>query len=134
LPYVEFLALGLGLEVVLLHVLENKYVAYGPDVGGYIPYTQEWLDAARDEAQAYVSSVEAGLKSKGIRATSVLESGPAADRIIEVAQRVGADFVAMSTHGRSGVSKWVFGSVADRVLHSGKMPLILVRARPESSR
>lgn len=134
LSYVEFLALRLGLEVTLLHVLENKYIAYGPDIGGYIPYTQEWLDASRDQARKYLSGVEARLKSKGVPVSSALESGPAAERIIEVAHRAGTDLIAMSTHGRSGVSKWVFGSVAERVLHAGKVPLILVRARPESGK
>ncbi|MBI2854524.1 MAG: universal stress protein [Chloroflexi bacterium] len=128
LPYVEELAPRLGTEVILLQVVEHKYVPYATGAGGFIPYQQEWLDAAEKAARSYVASVEQKLKAKGITAKALVEQGAAADRIIEVAEKVGAHFIAMSTHGRSGVGRWVFGSVADRVLHSGKLPLVLVRA------
>ncbi len=54
--------------------------------------------------------------------------GRPADDILDFASEVGADLVAMSTHGRSGLSRWVFGSVADRVLRGAACPVLLVRA------
>jgi len=44
-----------------------------------------------------------------------------------MAEETGADAVAMSTHGRSGISRWAFGSTADKVLHAGNTPVLLVR-------
>jgi nucleotide-binding universal stress UspA family protein len=54
--------------------------------------------------------------------------GDAAEGIIESADDLKADMVAMSTRGRSGVSRWVIGSVAEKVLREGNRPLLLVRA------
>jgi len=54
--------------------------------------------------------------------------GRPADEILTFVGEVGADLIAMSTHGRSGISRWVFGSVADRVLRGATCPVLLVRA------
>ena len=53
--------------------------------------------------------------------------GEAATEIINLAAEIHADVVAMSTHGRSGIGRWVLGSVAERVLYEGNTPLLLVR-------
>jgi nucleotide-binding universal stress UspA family protein len=129
LPYVEELAVGLRTEVTLLQVVELKYVATGAQPWDYVPYRPEWLEAMEQSARAYLAGIEQRLKAKGIVANSRIESGASADRIMDVAEHIGADFIAMSTHGRSGVARWAFGSVADRLVHSGKIPLILVRAQ-----
>lgn len=134
LAYVEELAPKMGTELTLLQVVEHKYVAYGAEIGGYIPYPQEWLTATEEAARSYLAGVEARLKAKGITVSWRVETGLAADTIVDVAERMKADFIAMSTHGRSGVGRWVFGSVADRVIHAGKMPVFLVRARPKEGK
>jgi len=134
LEYVEELAPKMGTELTLLQVVEHKYVAYSAEIGGYIPYPQEWLTATEDAARSYLAGVEARLKAKGITVSSRVEIGLAADTIVDVAEKMKADFIAMSTHGRSGMGRWVFGSVADRVIHAGKMPVFLVRARPEEGK
>jgi len=59
--------------------------------------------------------------------TSEVKFGMAAEEIIKLADKMNVDVVAMSTHGRSGVRRWVFGSVADKVLREGDTPLLLVR-------
>ena len=55
-------------------------------------------------------------------------TGKAADEILKTAEEINADLIAMSTHGRSGISRWALGSVAERVLRSGNRPILLVRA------
>ncbi|MBI2957560.1 MAG: universal stress protein [Chloroflexi bacterium] len=131
LPYAEELAAKMGTELVLLQVLEFKYVAYGAEVGGYVPYPQEWLNAAEQSARTYLAGIDARLRARGLKVSWRVESGSAPDTIVQVAEKAKADFIAMSTHGRSGMGRWVMGSVADHVVHNGKMPVILVRARPE---
>jgi len=58
----------------------------------------------------------------------VVRSGAAADQILEYAEANGIDLIAMSTHGRSGIGRWVFGSVTDKVLHAGDTAVLTVRA------
>jgi nucleotide-binding universal stress UspA family protein len=72
--------------------------------------------------------VIAALKNRGINARTEVAVGAAADEIIRFADEIQADIVAMSTHGRSGISRWAFGSTADKVLHAGNIPVLLVRA------
>lgn len=133
-PYMEELAVRLKTEVTLLQVVEPKYVATGAEPWDYSPYRTEWLEAMEQSARAYLAGIEQRLKAKGIVTSSRIESGAAAERIMDVAEQIGADFMAMSTHGRSGVARWVFGSVADRLVHSGNIPLILVKAQRDVSK
>jgi nucleotide-binding universal stress UspA family protein len=83
---------------------------------------------ARGEAQDYLESRAIDLRggTASVR-TLVLEDADAAAVIAGQATDEGADLIVMATHGRSGVSRWVLGSVADRVLHSTAVPLLLVR-------
>jgi nucleotide-binding universal stress UspA family protein len=82
--------------------------------------------------QSEIVAIEKQLKSKGFNVTHVVKSGTdAAGEIIETCKKVGADMVVMSTHGRSGISSWAFGSVAEKLLRYGEIPLLLVNARAE---
>jgi nucleotide-binding universal stress UspA family protein len=59
-------------------------------------------------------------------ATTVLE-GPVADALLDHAAASHADLIVMSTHGRSGMERWLLGSVAERVMRGAKMPVLLIR-------
>jgi len=123
IPYIEELASKLKAEVILLQVLTPEYPTYN------ISQLKQ-LEQARTSAKDYIEKMEAQLKQKGIAVRSELRerlTGGAAEEIIKLADEMNADVVAMSTHGRSGVSRWAFGSVADKVLHAGNTPLLLVR-------
>lgn len=83
------------------------------------------------EAQDYLAQRQAELQAQGLEvATLVVEGDVVADQIIAVADRVGADVIVMSTHGRTGLPRWVFGSVAERVLRQATLPVLLVRVKP----
>jgi len=134
LPYVEELAVGLETEVTLLQVVvEPRYFFTGAVPWGYSFQQPQWIEAMKQSARAYLAGIEQRLKAKGIVASSRIESGVAAERILEVAEQIGADFIAMSTHGRSGIARWAFGSVAERLIHAASIPLILVRAQLDVS-
>jgi nucleotide-binding universal stress UspA family protein len=78
---------------------------------------------------AEMTALESDVKKKGLEVTSLVISGfDAASEIIEAEKKVNADLTVMSTHGRSGPSRWVLGSVAERVLRHGETPLLLVHA------
>jgi nucleotide-binding universal stress UspA family protein len=63
--------------------------------------------------------------------TAVLE-GPVADAVLDYADETGADLIVMSTHGRSGMERWLLGSVAEKVVRGAKMPVLLVRPSSEA--
>ncbi len=84
------------------------------------------LDKAyHDEADNYLKQIAADLIEKGVAAKTVVLSGNPAEEIINYAQGGGVDLIIMSTHGRSGVSRWVFGSVADKVIRHSEVPILI---------
>jgi nucleotide-binding universal stress UspA family protein len=82
------------------------------------------------EATAYLAGIARAMKDKGLEArVKVVESERAADAILDEAARHGTGFVAMATHGRSGLTRLLLGSVASGVLHETAVPLLLYRPR-----
>jgi nucleotide-binding universal stress UspA family protein len=133
LPYAEAWAKAFDAEIVLLRVPTlPAYVSLGPDSSMLVP---SLLSDAYEEADAYLANVVRQLKAKGLSVhKAAVEPGAVADTIIDYAQEAEVDCIVMSTHGRSGLGRWVYGSVADRVLRGAGVPVLLVRApRAQSS-
>ncbi|MEZ6188446.1 MAG: universal stress protein [Planctomycetota bacterium] len=101
-----------GQSIVLLRVVRERGTA------------AEQSDAL-DLAQARLSQTAALLEARGFRVTQRLERGEPAERILEVAREVDAGLVAMATHGRTGASRLMRGSVAERVLREITVPLFV---------
>ncbi|MCX6006729.1 MAG: universal stress protein [Chloroflexi bacterium] len=128
IPYIEELASRFKLKVILIQILPNGY-----DAGYlYIPLSEKQMESDRAHAIDYLNNIGARLKEKGIVVEEGLgigsRSGNMAEQIIQFADEAQVEFLAMTTHGRSGVGRWAFGSVAERVLQSGNTPLLLVRS------
>jgi nucleotide-binding universal stress UspA family protein len=127
IPYIEELAFRIRMEVILLRVLASGYVS-GSD---YVVLTGEQVEQDKATAVDYLNRVAARLKGKGIAVATevraITDGGHTAEEIIDLASQMRVDLVAMSTHGRSGVGRWVLGSVAERVLSGGDTHLLLVR-------
>lgn len=121
-PFIETIG-PLDVEVVLVRVMP---VAPEEVVTG----TRYWQDKSvgRElDPQEYLKSQVAVLEAKGIQATSQVRTGTPADEIVEVATEVGADLIAMTTHGRSGLGRLLFGSVAESVLRASPIPVFLLK-------
>jgi nucleotide-binding universal stress UspA family protein len=82
-------------------------------------------EAYYDEAANYLEEIATTLKRKGIAVKVEVLSGKPAEEILKYSQRSGVDLIIMSTHGRSGVSRWVFGSVADKVIRQTEIPVLI---------
>ncbi len=109
-----------GAELVILRVaLAHGFPGVDP--------TEAQLQAVR-ESEKYLEGVEKDLKARGLKVSSVVRYGNAAEEILDHAAFAGIDLIAMSTHGRTGVSRWVLGSVAEKVLRASTTPLLLLRA------
>jgi len=129
IPYAEALAQVLGAEIVLFQAFTPPTVE-----GAYryssIPPTafKEREEKIRASAMDYLDSLGKAFQEKGLQALSVVREGSAPEQILEYAEANGIDLIAMSTHGRSGIGRWVWGSVTDKVLHAGDTAVLTVRA------
>jgi nucleotide-binding universal stress UspA family protein len=121
IPFAEGLARVLGSELVLFHVMESLATVASDEYS--IP--QKFFDGRRDSAMAYLERMKQQLIQKGLRVTSEIGDGPPADLIIDYAKSKAIQVIAMSTHGRSGAGRWVFGSVTAKVLHSGDAAVLV---------
>jgi nucleotide-binding universal stress UspA family protein len=125
IPYTETLGQALGAELVLFQAFEpiTSWAGYG---GGYVPY--QVPEALEKSAIAYLDNIGKPLKEKRLKVSSAVALGSPAQRIIDYAETNAIDLIAMSTHGRTGINRWVFGSVTDKVLHAGDVAVLVVRA------
>ncbi len=116
-------------EVTLLQVVTSltHWVVAG-EAGAPVPYTLHELDLIKKEVQAYLDKTAEELRGKGATVQTRLSVGNAAQEIIKASEEIPASLVVMSTHGRTGLGRWAFGSVTERVLRGGTMPVLLVRS------
>jgi nucleotide-binding universal stress UspA family protein len=135
LSAVSFLALRLDLEVVLVRVTERVYTA-PPEaflpVFGAVPNLTDLATQARSAAAEYLTGKVEHLRMQGISKVSslVLEGGPggAAAEIIDLAEQTADNLVAMSTHGASGLGRWLIGSITERVVRHSSDPVLVIPA------
>ena len=132
LPHAESIARGCGVKsVTFVRVAEPVH----PPISGDEGYSFSADDYKRMESEAraaaerYLSQLVSQIKYDGISIKSeVLAGGGAADMIADYATEKEVDLIIIATHGRSGIGRWVWGSVADRVLRSACVPVLMVRA------
>ena len=130
ISHVQTLAGLLLAQVVLLHVIEVTPLVVVPSIDfAYQPVPPEVQTEKMAAAQQYLDSAERILKENGINTSSAVISGSPASEIIKYAEKNNVELIAMSTHGRSGIGRWVFGSVTEKVLHAGNAALLTVRAK-----
>ncbi len=141
MPYVadllSKLSPELDREVILLQVLSR--VTVEKTVSGEavpdIPATEKEMEEHRQKALDYLDRTGESLRSTGATVTARVAVGDAAEQIVSVAEEVDANLIAMSTHGRSGLSRWAFGSVTDKVLRlTSRIPIIVIRAQQHGPR
>jgi nucleotide-binding universal stress UspA family protein len=127
IPYIEELAGGVGAKVVLLHVIEPSYRFFTAGGFKYEGYSEKKKKSMKAFYDNYLEGIAAGLGRRGIDARFQVKFGEVAEAIIKFADEAEADFIAMTTHGRSGIKRWALGSTADKVLQSGNTSLFLVK-------
>jgi nucleotide-binding universal stress UspA family protein len=131
LSHAEALAKNLGAEIVLLRALEppRPLEGEGAYTGKKLHFrSKEETERRKAAAMEYLDAVGRPLREKGLKVSRAVLSGLAAEEIIDYARDNGIDLIAMSSHGRSGIGRWVFGSVTDKVVHAGDTPVLVVRA------
>jgi nucleotide-binding universal stress UspA family protein len=114
-------------QVTLLHVVPPIEEVLAIETGHPIFIDQQW-DSYRMLAQSYLKDICKRISCEGVVVQTEVEMGAPAETIIDYAQRHAIDLIVMATHGRSGLQRWVYGSVADKVLRGADVPILLVRA------
>ena len=126
LPYVRELSKKLKSEVILLQVValgQHVHTVGGLD---YVLFADQQVESMRTQAKQYLEKVSKKLTGASVR--SEVRIGDAAREIIRFADETNTGLVAISTHGRSGIRQWVFGSVTHKILQAGNTPALLVKA------
>jgi nucleotide-binding universal stress UspA family protein len=133
LPHVEQLAKQRGpeeVEVILFRVCEPVVVPsdVAPTEGlTWKEHQQREMTRPKTECDEYLALVQKRLEGEGLRVRIVAPQGKPADEITEYCHTNPISLIVMSTHGRSGISRWAYGSVADKVLQGTSSPIFLVR-------
>ena len=129
LPHVEAIAKGCGVQnVIFLRVVED-FQAYSG--GDYIPSEEDIRrinTESRTAADNYLEQLVSRVAYRGVNVQSQVITGKTAESIVDYATKNKVDLIIIATPGRSGVSRWIWGSVADRILRSACVPVLMVRA------
>ena len=127
LPHVEAVARGCEApEIVLMQVTEPIYLP-----GEYVISDKDrnrLEEQHRSAAEQYLGGLGRRLGEDGLSVSDAVVSGKVAETIVDYAEKHDVDLIIMATHGRSGVSRWALGSVAERVLRLSCVPVLMVRA------
>lgn len=125
LPIVVELAKAINLKVILLRSYSLKQLIYNYGVSNL----DELEGESKTQAISYLDSKVRQLKSEGLVDVSLLASeGEAAETIIELASGAPNSMIAMCSHGRSGIRRWVLGSVTEKVVRHSDDPVLVIRA------
>ena len=127
IPYVAELAAGLAAPVTLLTVIDRPQES-GEPAGGSVASHERSPSAVETWAHDYLRTAEPQIAKAGVPVSSVVLTGDPAAEIVRYAERKPDGLIALATHGRSGITRWWYGSVAERILHSSRIPVLLVRS------
>jgi nucleotide-binding universal stress UspA family protein len=129
LPQACAVARRLDLEMQLVRVYALPPDAYLVADGVIAQGPAQYREELESEAETYLAGKIAGLRAEGIeRVVALVLEGDAASEIIYLARKTPNSLIAMSTHGRSGIGRWVLGSVAEKVIQHAQDPVLLIRS------
>jgi len=131
LPHVERLAeSGMVKEIIMLRVCDSpSIVADYPETKNktWDKHVERMTTNAQQACSLYIEDVEQSLKDKGFKVKAESSLGKPAEEIVNFASKSKVDLIIMASHGRSGVSRLAYGSVAEKVLRSSCIPVLLVK-------
>jgi len=133
LPYLERLKRGTA-EVFLLRAVASASQLVASSGAAPAPGMVDFVRLSEDgrrEAETYLDALAARLRTRGVQSRSMVVLGEAAEAITHAAEESDVDVIAMTTHGRGGIERLVFGSVADAVLRGSTRPVFLVPVRED---
>jgi nucleotide-binding universal stress UspA family protein len=122
----EKLAKAFDAEIILFQVVPFMPIYGSPEL--VTPLIVD--EKQREAAEKYLANLREELEKRGLRVAATVRTGQqVAVEIIDFAKEAGVDLIIMCTHGRSGISRWVMGSVALKVLTRAETPILLIRSK-----
>jgi nucleotide-binding universal stress UspA family protein len=126
LDHVESLAKIFDAEIILFQVVPFMPIYGSPEL--VTPLIVD--EKQKESAEKYLARLSEELKMRGFKVTTMVRMGhQVAVEIIDFAKESGVDLIAMCTHGRSGITRWILGSVAHKVLIRAETPILLIRSK-----
>jgi nucleotide-binding universal stress UspA family protein len=139
LPHVEALGRALGSTLIVLRATTppEKIIAQ-LNAGAMLPAAglinpEPIIEAEQEEADSYLAKIAEGLRGSGLTVQTERPNGPAAAAILRRADELNVNLIAMTSHGRTGLGRLVFGSVAGEVLHGSTRPLLVVQVNDRAT-
>ena len=122
----ERLAKYVGSEIILFQVVPFMPIYGSPEL--VTPFIVD--EKQKESAEKYLFNLAEELRKKEFKVTTMVRTGQqVAVEIIDYAKESGAELIVMCTHGRSGITRWMLGSVAHKVLSRGETPVLLIRSK-----
>lgn len=130
LPLVRALAPALGAQVTLVRAVAIPSLPYAvaPNILLQPEYFEGAAVEARVAAEAYWAQISADFTALGVTTTSLMPTGNAATAILVLLEDRIYDLIVMTTHGRTGVTRWTMGSVAERLIEASHTPILFLRS------
>jgi nucleotide-binding universal stress UspA family protein len=125
LPHLEQLGRRYNAKVIFLQAIERSMLFVRPET---VLIEQKQHEEHIKETKIYLDGLKGQFRKKGIEACAFIVHSPVVAAIIEAAERENADLIALTSHGRTGLSKVFYGSVAAGVLNRMDRPLLLIRS------
>ncbi|MFY9269234.1 MAG: universal stress protein [Candidatus Manganitrophaceae bacterium] len=126
LDYALFLAKSFEAELYLFHAFEQP--VFMPGVNGRVgPEIITWIQGFKEEGWKKLEALAEKMKKEGVKAHPLLKEGVPYREMLNAAKEVKADLIVLGTHGRSGLDRFMMGSVAERVVRQAPCPVFLVK-------
>ena len=126
IPFARRFAQAVGASIILERVVVPPTFLYAEQ---YLPSAAPILEDLEADAADYLDDVKPRIENEGVKVITNVESGFPAETIIDAAQRLAADVIALTTHGRTGAARTLLGSVADGVVRNAGRPCLVIPAR-----
>ena len=133
LSHARALATAFTSRVTLISIVESFSISPQPGIIGPVITVGVDIEEDMQQSRDYIHVIAEDLRQLGIEVKEFVNEGDPGSGISKYADEHGIDLIVMSTHGRSGIQKFVYGSVAEKILHNAKVPILLVRSFKKES-
>ena len=131
IPYALQFRAALGSRLEFLQVIEAPYRKTKDSE--YLAYLDNAMSTMQREAEGYLEELAGSMRERGVAVSWNVRQGDPTTVITQVAEQEPATLIAMSSHGRSGQTRWWLGSTTDRVSHATTGPMLIVRSREQNT-
>jgi nucleotide-binding universal stress UspA family protein len=130
IPVAARIARATDAKVILANVFDLT-AAFGTYLGP-VPISQTMIDEQHDALRAYLNTLSASSELAGVSVDAEVLTGPAGFSLLKAIETDKIDLVVMNSHGRSGMARWMVGSVAEQIVHFATVPVLLLRETLDS--